>query len=232
MPLLFRLACGVRIAAILAVAAITIPALEAQGHSGNANPTIAPTNTRVHGETYGEWSALWWKWALEQPTSANPLVDTTGANCMNGQMGHVWFLAGTKETTGPITRTCTIPTGTWLFFPAANSFNAADSGTQSTFAEQQAAAVASFGTPTEVAVTIDGRAVQAIPTYRTLSTEFSLHLPEDNIYAAPAGEYKPAAAVGYYLMLNPLSPGDHVVTIHANVGGTIIDVKYHLRVAP
>jgi hypothetical protein len=150
---------------------------------------------------------------------------------MNGQAGHVWFLAGTTGNTDTVTRTCTIPTGTWLFFPVANSFNAADPGTQSTFAEQQALAVASFGTPTEVAVTIDGRAVQAIPAYLTLSTEFSLQLPQDNIYAAPAGEYKPAAAVGYYLMLNPLSPGNHVVTIHANVSGTVIDVKYYLRIA-
>ena len=139
---------------------------------------------------------------------------------------------GHKGTTDPITRTCTIPTGTWLFFPAANSFSAADPGTQSTFAKQQADAVALFGMPTEVSVTIDDRAVQAIPAYLTLSTEFSLHLPQDNIYSAPAGEYKPAAAVGYYLMLNPLSPGNHVVTIHAIVGVSIIDVKYYLRVAP
>jgi hypothetical protein len=186
----------------------------------------------VHGKTYGEWSALWWKWALEQPTSANPLVDTTGANCMNGQAGHVWFLAGTTGNTDTVTRTCTIPTGTWLFFPVANSFNAPDLGTQSTFAEQQALAVASFGTPTEVAVAIDGRAVQAIPTYLALSPEFSLRLPQENIYGADPGEYKPAAAVGYYLMLNPLSPGDHVVTIYAIFGETTIDVKYHLRVAP
>jgi hypothetical protein len=62
--------------------------LQTHGKSRNPNPAIAPINARVLGKTYSEWSALWWQWALEQAASANPLLDTTGANCMSGQAGH------------------------------------------------------------------------------------------------------------------------------------------------
>ena len=41
------------------------------------------------------------------PTANNPLTDTTGEDCMVGQRGPVWFLAGTFGG-GPTTRSCSI----------------------------------------------------------------------------------------------------------------------------
>src|SRR5215813_2675062 len=71
-------------------------------------------------DAQAELSAEWWQWALSIPTSVNPLTDTTGADCMVGQRGAAWFLAGVFFTGGTVTRTCSIPQGTRLFFPVIN----------------------------------------------------------------------------------------------------------------
>ena len=63
--------------------------------AGSNNPRIAPIQSHPHGNTYGEWAAEWWQWALETPASVNPVLDMTGEFCAEGQKGHVWFLAGT-----------------------------------------------------------------------------------------------------------------------------------------
>jgi hypothetical protein len=43
------------------------------------------------------------------------------------------------------------------------------------------------------------------------SSIFTINIPEVNPYGAPAGSY-PAVVDGYYLVLNPLSVGEHVLT--------------------
>src|SRR5215469_9678414 len=67
-----------------------------------------------------EFSAQWWQWALSIPTAQNPQLDTTGANCMIGQRGGVWLLAGTFGG-GTAVRSCSIPADAVLFFPVVNS---------------------------------------------------------------------------------------------------------------
>ena len=44
--------------------------------------------------SWKQLSAEWWQWVLSVPTSVNPLLDPTGGNCMIGQRGATWFLAG------------------------------------------------------------------------------------------------------------------------------------------
>ena len=41
-----------------------------------------------------ELSAEWWQWALSIPSTHNPLLDPSGQDCMVGQRGDTWFLAG------------------------------------------------------------------------------------------------------------------------------------------
>src|SRR6202043_2144227 len=73
-------------------------------------------------ESLEQLTAEWWQWALSIPTSINPQLDTTGGNCMVGQRGSVWFLAGIFGG-GSATRTCAVPEGTVLFFPVINTVN-------------------------------------------------------------------------------------------------------------
>src|SRR5437867_9117304 len=69
-----------------------------------------------------ELSTQWWQWALSLPPSVNPQTDTTGEDCVVGQRGSTWFLAGVFGG-GTASRTCSIPQGTTLFFPIINSVN-------------------------------------------------------------------------------------------------------------
>src|SRR5215831_13044763 len=66
--------------------------------------------------------AQWQEWALSIPTSVNPTIDATGNNCMVGQQGSIWFLAGFYFG-GSATRTCSLPGDKFLFFPVINAVN-------------------------------------------------------------------------------------------------------------
>jgi len=195
----------------------------------NPNPGVLPPQSHPHGRTYGEWSNAWWQWALSIPTKNNPLLDTTGADCGQGQSGHVWFLAGTFGS-GTATRSCTIPTGTMLFIPIVNlSYNNIGDTTPGSlcppthFTESQLRQTLDrfIQSVTTLEADVDGVNIQNLQDYRAGSNNptFSITLPSDNIYnflgcTIPAGTYdtQPTVSDGYYLMLAPLKPGTH--TIH------------------
>src|SRR5213593_3736502 len=96
--------------AILALAAVLL-ALAAATLSPSArgepvSESVLPPGGQPYGQTYSEWAADWWVWALSQPTPTNPLLDNTGRRCAEGQTGAVWFLAGTFA--GTASRKCTV----------------------------------------------------------------------------------------------------------------------------
>lgn len=84
---------------------------------------IIAVNENTYGNTYGEWSAEWWQWALSIPAADSPITDPTGAKCTQQQSGPIFYLAGTNGDPAltPVTRTCTVPGGKALFFPILNS---------------------------------------------------------------------------------------------------------------
>ena len=59
-------------------------------------------------------------------------------------------------------------------------------------------------------------------------------VPVDNILGAPEGTTSPSVADGYYLMLTPLSVGEHEVILRATIGdfGLEIDTKFLINVLP
>jgi hypothetical protein len=199
----------------------------------NPNPGVLPPNSAPHGLTYGEWSARWFKWAYEPPPAENPLLDTSGANCANGQSGHVWFLAGTFNG-GTVVRSCTIPPGQMLFFPVGNGFCVGDPGfdfaAERACATQQAAGLSNFRVEVDEAPVAALSAPLVDNYYRALSSEWDLVLGADNVFGVPAGTYSPGAGDGVYLMLTPLPPGQHTLHIHAVSGGGQIDATYNLTV--
>jgi hypothetical protein len=225
-----RRARGVTVGLLLAV--LGTLAISTPASAQNPNPGILPPNANAFGASYGEWNSRWWQWALSIPADRNPLTDTTGANCAQGQSGRVWFLAGTLGG-GAVRRSCTVRPGTPLFFPIANSFCAEDPPGNTTTFEQQLACAKSF-VVTEISAQVDGRMVQQLERYRVDSpSAFSLRIPANNVLGAPAGVYEPAAASGMYLLLSPLSVGAHVIHFRAVFqDGTIVDVTYNLTVSP
>jgi hypothetical protein len=196
---------------------------------------VLPPKAHPYGHSYGEWAADWWQWALSQPAATNPLLDETGAQCGNEQEGKVWFLAG-AITGDPVTRTCTVPSGKALLFPVINAFYCAepdDPPEERTvaFAREQVAYVEAA---TDLAATIDGRAVRKLPAYFEESAVFSVVLPEDNIFGDPdlgGVRLEPCVDAGYYLVVRPLRPGEHTIHFAGTTGDFSVDVTYHLTVS-
>ncbi|MFC7739061.1 hypothetical protein ACFQX4_25500 [Roseomonas sp. GCM10028921] len=83
---------------------------------------IAPTGSTYGSEdrTIGEWTAEWWKWAVALPDepggSDNALEDTSGVFAYQGDVGEVFFVAGTLGGE-EVERFFAVPQGTPLLVP-------------------------------------------------------------------------------------------------------------------
>jgi hypothetical protein len=188
-------------------------------------------------------SAQWWQWALSIPADVNPQTDATGEDCMVGQRGEVWFLAGTFG--GSATRTCVVPEGKTLFFPVINSVNidapnvCGQGPDRIPVKDLRAFSAAFIDGAADLAVEIDGQPIGNL--HRIQSQVFEIALPEDNVLNAfcpppgvPAGIYSPAVDDGYYVRLNPLAVGNHTLHFHAENpdAAFVLDVAYDLTVVP
>ena len=196
------------------------------------NPGIAPIQSSPHGKTYSAWPADWWDWALGSPASVHPLLDATGVNCGVNQSGQVWFLGGRLFGSGPIIRECTVPAGQSLFFPLINTFIGAfldDPPAQRTEAFLRAA-VDCVKDAEFPLVEIDGVAVDNPKQYLEESVLFDLFLPAEGLF----GELtlSPSVDKGFYLFLNPLTPGAHTIKWQASSAdcGFGQDITYNLTV--
>jgi hypothetical protein len=222
--------------------------------------TGAPVNPKIYGKTYGQWAAAWWQWAASFPDGANPVQDLTGDLCGLGQSGPVWFLAGTFGATD-VERNCTIPAGKGLFYPLVNAvwIDCPGSGDEDVTDDEVRWVMANWtvagDSACQLTATLDTYQVFGVespapvsgwmrPTVRTQSPVFRMNLPEDNIFRGscdpplPAGKTGRSITEGYWVMLPPLTAGEHVLTLHgagcdAPIGGNFeTSVTYHLTVKP
>jgi len=199
------------------------------------SPVILPPQSNPYGESYGQWAADWWTWALSIPTEINPLSDTNGAFAAVGQHGPVWFLAGaTGSGSISVTRNITVPEGKALFFPILNTlWTTGPTDPPTTIPDILSALAGVTADATNVSCTIDGIPVKQLKKYVTVSPVFSLTIPSDNVLGLGAAVYYPDVDEGFYLMLAPLCHGKH--TIHFTGSNTdlgyALDITYHITVA-
>ena len=237
-------------AGFLLAALVVVGPVSAGG--GNGNSAVMPLNSHPHGHSYAEWSAAHWQWGLSMPVDANPQLDT--ADCSAGQVGKVWFLGGTFGPTliapgvflGEVTRDCTIPAGTSLFFPLVDVETSTIEGNGTTEAELRDSAefFADFIVPSTLFCTIDGKSVTNLTDYRVQSPLFVFGpLPDNNVVevifgaVAPEGSTSLSISDGYFVMLKPLSVGKHTIKYGgildlSSIGGPMFiqDITYHVTV--
>jgi hypothetical protein len=87
---------------------------------------------------------------------------------------------------------------------------------------------------------LDGRSFNGLESYRVAGEPFGVNLPSGNLWeffgcATPAGSYSPLVPDGTYLMLAPLSVGQHTLHFTGTVGAPVnftLEITYHLTVAP
>ena len=192
-----------------------------------------------------EWHAAWTQWAFGAPADQNPLLDTPGQFTAVDQSGPVWFLAGSLG--GTIQRTCTIPAGKGLLAPLLNSFwigfctdppVSADCAANNYECLRDMIRLADGS---EARCEIDGVLLSNIQAYRAESTVFSINTTLDSLLAvafgAPVCLNGPCVDDGYYVMLTPLTPGQHSIRLYGRIPNGlgpgvdfITDVTYNLTV--
>ncbi|HPF35618.1 MAG TPA: hypothetical protein P5571_09170 [Candidatus Krumholzibacteria bacterium] len=217
---------------------LSMTALETDALSSQ-NPFVIPPHAVVKGKTYAEWSVEWWRWLWSIPFDQNPGMDSTGDFVANGQSGSVWFLAPAYFSDDWYRR-ATIPAGKMLFIDLAAVFMSIQEGDGETLEELAEAARVFMDATTDVMVEVDGVALQNVEDYRVQSPGmFDYVVPENNMFEAfgldyPAGEYHDGFCDGYYIMLAPLSAGQHTIhmlaTFPAPYNDTI-EVTFELTVA-
>jgi hypothetical protein len=199
------------------------------------NPGVYSKDSAPYGIPYGEWIAKWWNWTFSIPKGEHPRDDFTPEKCSANQEGPVWFLAdqlgGTEE------RTCTIPAGKAILIPLLTGECGYDNPEVKNDEELRKCAMAGDEHGV-VEATIDGVRLKDLATYRAQSGFFNSTLVENNIYDIPVGTYR-AFADGYFVFLEPLPPGKHIVNLKVSVLNPIepsynynADWTYHLNIEP
>jgi hypothetical protein len=209
---------------------------------------LDPTQSH-YGNSYCEWGALWWKWLYQlTETSASscvvPLSDPTGQNCGYEQSGDVFFLVGTLGGT-VVRNMCTVPQGKAIFFPIL-SFDADNGGVpvamQLTPMALQAVVQGQVDKApvSGLSAEFDGLPVANMASFKCDATQYSYTLPaEPNLYdclgmTGVTGMVSPAYAGGYYVMLPPPAPGNHVLKFKGSSPSSTppltVDVTYNFTV--
>lgn len=200
---------------------------------------VAPEES-VLGMSQGDWGAAWWQWALSIPADRNPILDADGSFCGEGQgSGPVFFLAGTWVDLVEGGRTCTVSAGQALFFPLVNTeCSEAEDDTPwfcANAAECRECAGLNADTfdPDSLVVTVDGKKLKDLDQHRQQSAAYTFTLPEDNILGEDETN-SISVSDGYWVMLKPLSPGEHTIHFEGGplpeYGDWLQDVTYTITV--
>jgi hypothetical protein len=209
-----------------------------------AGPALAvsPELDAFSGRSYGELTAAWWQWIYSFPAAQSPQIQDGAVDCSVSQSGPIWFLAGAPTGTDVYVRSCTIPRKA-LFFPVLNASWVNEPGENTTVAEKRDIldGVLSDVRPglldsrsCGLEVKIDGEiSTFTIPTVRVQSPPFAASKVPGHVDTQSISD-------GFWVLLPPLSKGQHVVHIqgafcefdstevHPFVGG--VDVTYNLTV--
>lgn len=216
----------------------------------NPNPTrLIPVERSPFGTSYGDWAATWWQWALAIPAGpGHPLFDETGVDCGVGQSGPVFFLGGVFNVSGSAVRDCTVPARKHLFLPIVNVECSNVEGNGNDGAALRACADFFASLARDLVLELDGASFTNLTSFRTLSPAFGFALPDGNLFQlfgvdAPAGTCSKdgmgicvdylSAGDGFYVMLAPLSAGQHTLHFRGTFGDPInftTDVTYHLTI--
>jgi hypothetical protein len=205
---------------------------------------VAP-NVNVAGKSQNDWAEQWWNWAGNIPEASNPVVETTGAFSHLGDQGPVFFLAGVFNgpTVGPVNRTVTVRENQHLFFPLLNSitwdiYSAYPDDFERDLIETMGDIENLFaelnGVPLGSSTSLLGWLQQSPDNYDQHVLAGGLF----NEWGDPVG-IEQAQQRGYWLMLEPLSVGTHVLHFggraqpngaYANWGPNIQDITYTIQV--
>jgi hypothetical protein len=199
------------------------------------NQGVFAIDSNPYGQSYEDWTIKWWQWALLMPVEINPNLDESGERCGERQGSlPVFFLAGAGGSVAD--RTCTVPAEKAILIPVNT--------VECSFAEQSGTTEEELHTCAEedessnptLFLSVDGRQIQQIEKYRVHSRAFDVTFPQNALFGAKAGPSR-AVSDGYWIILEPLSPGKHEIHFKTSLTNPTTgilffadEVNYHLNV--
>jgi hypothetical protein len=189
------------------------------------NPGLYATDSYPFEVPYSEWLTKWWQWSMSIPSKEHPRDNFSPEACSAYQEGPVWFLP--DQLAEDKARTCYIPEGHAILVPLA--VGECDTGSHGDYPDDDDSLIrcASEGNDGAIfRVTLDGITLIDLDQYRTSADFFEItRSSTDNVYEGPIGTYR-AFAEGYYIMLEPLTAGQHDLTLSVDVRNPDPNLNY------
>jgi hypothetical protein len=200
--------------------------------------SIFPPDSEPYGLTYDEHAQNFWKWLLSIPASESPMDDTKGDKCTVGQANtnsSVFYL-GPGE--GKMERTCTVPAGKGLVIPVMEVEQSDKEIPGASVEELTNAAKKDQDSVNSLYLKDEEYTYNDLLKYRIQPTEpFQVIFPDNGIFGVVDGGPSQVVADGWYIISEPLTPGNHTVHFRSSLScpdvGCIepafaMDVKYNI----
>ncbi len=187
----------------------------------NGNSKVFPPNANMYGSSYTEWSKVWMQQFMSFDCDHNPwnhpeyiLFNTSGP---------VYIAAGIQAG-GSVD--INIPHGKALLFPLINYLNDYPCPSEFNFEPAPGQSIEDFLTQgiedilssvINLSVSVDGDEVSNLEAYKFVTDLFYFTAHPSLVCIDPCvtGGSQPGVAGGYYIMLKPLSKGQHTVHYHS-----------------
>jgi hypothetical protein len=213
-----------------------VAGLSAQSAAASPINAAGAVQAAWYGASLGTWTARQWQWLLSIPLGVSPETDSAGLNCAINQDGPVWYLSAPSGSTSD--RYCTIPSDKAILSPIVTylndypcpeppPFEPAPGQTLQDFLAQGAAGLIDTATLSEA--DLDGRSLKV---RRVTASLFGFTAARDLVAldGCLAGSPQLGVSDGYFVFIEPLSPGQHTLRIQANSIFGATDNTFHLTI--
>jgi hypothetical protein len=189
---------------------------------------VVQSNSSAYGTPYSEWLGKWWSWWLSIPNDEHPGVDYNAEKCAANQMGSVWMLPDVvAKGDAPYTKvdfSCKVPEGKAILFPISTGscwLNTPEfdhvkdkvSARPDIDAELKKCAVEPQDKTEIFYVNVDGVDVKD-QLARVTTSFYNVTPPNEpvtDLFSDIKNGTSRAIADGYFLFLEPLSAGEHLL---------------------
>ena len=183
--------------------------------AASSSVNIYPPESKPYGLTYAEHAENFWKWLLPMPANNSPMEDATGEKCTNGQANSnssVFYIS--HNSGGRSERVCEVPAGKGLLIPVMEAEVSEKEAPGSSEEDLRRIVTNDQNSVNSLYLKIDDKeySYEDLLKYRIHTGVFDVIFPNNGIYGIMEGGPSKVVADGFYVLTEPLPPGNH--TIH------------------